>query len=81
MFDDDFEFPWNNSIYNGDYIEWWIYDICQYKLVFEIWNKYGEYIDGIIPSDKKISGYFTLQYVFEREHHFPVELVNYCSDK
>lgn len=78
-FEEDYIFPWDNEKYEGDFDEWYLYEICGYKNPFELYNDKGEYIDGKKPLKDKILEYHDTKSNFSKEYPSPIELVNYCS--
>ena len=45
-FEDDYEFPWDNEEYEGCTDSWWR-NVNGYKPTMEMWDKDGEYIEGV----------------------------------
>lgn len=74
-FDEDFEFPWDDELYDGDIEDWWR-AVNGYKPPFNLYDERGEPIGGVRPSFERISEYFTPRDAFDKEHPIPVELVN-----
>lgn len=77
-FEEDYEYPWDDEKYDGGFDDWWIYEICNYKNPFELYNEEG-YVGGKRPPEEKISEYFDTKNKFANKHPSPVGLVNYCS--
>ena len=57
-FDNEYIFPWQNEEGDNEIDKWWLKTICKYEPPFELFDKNGEYIDGIRPSEEKIAKYF-----------------------
>jgi len=72
--------PWDNDEYDGDIEDWWIYGVLGFKHSFEIYDKDGNFIDGVQPSQEKLDAYYSERRKFEEQNEkLPVELVNCCS--
>lgn len=75
MLDEDYEFPWADF---DDIDNWWA-SIRGYKPPFELFDADGNYLNGVEPSDGKVSEYFAHRREWETLNPLPVDLVNYCS--
>ncbi len=79
IYNDGYEFPWDNSPYNGDYEEWWLVEIHGYKPPFQLYDERGEYLNGKEPSKSQRDAYYKHKFEFKKQHPFPVKVGNYCS--
>lgn len=77
-FDEDREFPWDDD--DDDIEEWWLNTIG-YKKPFELFDKDGDYVDGMKPSMTKIREYYEKREEFLKKFPIPVKLVVHCSDE
>ena len=77
MFEEDYEFPWDDEKYDGDIEDWWR-DLCGYKPTNEIYSN-GGYVGGVKPPESVFQAYYEERRVFDKAHPIPFELVNYCS--
>ena len=75
-FEEDYEFPWSD--YDEGIEGWWL-ETQGYKPPFELFNAAGNYIDGIKPSQEKISEYFAAQREFQKANPLPIEEIMHCS--
>jgi hypothetical protein len=75
LFEEEFEFPWDHEMYQGDEEHWWR-DINGYKPPLELYDAKGEYLNGVKPSDDQIKTYYNAQKKFMEENHLPFEKVN-----
>lgn len=79
VFEEDYEFPWDDEVYNGDFDEWWLVE-SGWR-----WNKEnpytpdGEYASGFSKDDPRIDEYYDSRNAWKDAHPAPVELVNYQS--
>lgn len=71
-FPDGFSFPWD------DHEKWWR-EVNGYKHPFKLYNNDESGYIGGVRDEKKIDAYYDHQHAWDKEHPFPVELVNYCS--
>ena len=78
LFEDGFEFPWDTDSWEGNVENWWL-DVNGYESPFVLFDAQGDWLDGIQPEEDKIGEYYTHRRVFQKEHPFPVKLVNVCS--
>ena len=80
-FPESFEFPWDVDPYDGDIEEWWLISVHGYERPFELYDKLGNYIDGVEPSEEKSDEYYNHYRKFKKSHPpVPIERVDYCSD-
>lgn len=79
LFEEDYEFPWDDEKHDGDFEDWWLYEVCNYKNPFELYDDEGEYLGGQQPPESKISEFLDTKLAFKAKHPTPIELVNYCS--
>jgi hypothetical protein len=77
QFEEDYEFPWSET--DGDIEDWWVEKICGYKPPFEIFNEFGEFLNGIEPPEEKIDEYFEHKGLFQQQNPLPVAVENYCN--
>jgi len=78
-FEEGYEFPWDK--FDGGINYWWIYEICGYKNPVELYDRDGEYLNGMAPSDKDFKLYYYSRKEFFKTHPLPIELINYCYIK
>jgi hypothetical protein len=71
---DEENLPWGEE----DCKKWWR-EVNGYTPPFQIYDKYGDYIDGQKPKENIIDEYYKHQREWENLHPLPVELVNVCS--
>ena len=69
--------PWDYERYGGDIEEWWVYEACEYKNPFELFDEDGDWLPGADHS--LFDQLYDAKMAFLKEHPCPVELVNYCS--
>ena len=75
-FESEYPFPWMDEESDFDDIDdWWLYEVCKYTPLFEIYNEDGEYIDGIKPDEEKVNEYWDNLRKFEKENPIPIELI------
>ena len=75
-FEEGYEFPWGDK----DIENWWIYDVLGFKHSFQIYDKDGEYLNGVRPSEADVNRYYEEKDAFAKtQPKLPVEMVNYCS--
>lgn len=72
-FDDGFEFPWEE--YDDGIHDWWR-EVQGFAPPVQIYDKYGEYLNGVEPSKEDESAYYDAKHKWEEENPLPVELVN-----
>lgn len=78
--EEDYEFPWDKEPYDGDEIEWWIFEVLKFKPSFEIWDDEGNCINGIQPEHSVLDEYYKERRKFiDSNKKIPIKLVNYCS--
>lgn len=73
-FEEEYEFPWSSEKWDGDEEEWWLYEVCQYKNPFELYDENGEYINGIEPTKEEIDRYYSARNELKKSHPMPVKL-------
>lgn len=78
-FPEEYTFPWSDDRWGGDENEWWIVGVRRYKPPFQLYDESGEYIDGVKPSEEKISEFYRHKRDFKKENPMPVEIVRHCS--
>ena len=79
LFEEGYEFPWDDDKYDGDESEWWR-EVKGYELPFEMYGADGEYIgDKGAWTEKQISDYFAHGREWDKEHPLPFQAVNCCS--
>lgn len=65
----------------GDYdIEEWWTTVRGFSPTKEIYDKDGEYINGIEPSEDDLDPYWDERQKFFEQNPIPVDFVNYCSN-
>lgn len=79
LFEEDYEFPWDAEEWDDDIESWWLFKVCGYANPFELYDKFGKYVGGKEPHQRRIDRYYSTRQTFEKEHPLPVSLVNYCS--
>jgi len=80
LFEEGFEFPWDEDEYDDGIYDWWKFEVLGYKRPFELYDEAGEYIDGIKPPKEKREEYYAHERQFEKDNpKCPITLVNYCS--
>jgi hypothetical protein len=79
LFDEGFEFPWDDDKYEGDFSDWWVHEACGYKNPFEIYDENGNFLGGEEPARERIVEYYKAKREFQEKHSCPIEIVNYCS--
>lgn len=77
-FEEDHQFPWDDEKFNGDIKDWWR-DVNGFKPPFELYDKDGNYIDGVKPPQSRMDAYFDAGQKWDAAHPLPVSLVNTCS--
>lgn len=79
LFEEDFEFPWEQEKYlDGDLEEWWL-KINNYKSPFELFDEHGGYLNGKNPTDTELTTWYDHKKNFLEQKKIPIELVNCCS--
>lgn len=79
VFDEDYEFPWDDEKYEGGIEAWWR-DVNNFvNPAFNPFTEEGDYKPGVANDDPRISKYFKQDHEWDKAHPLPVELVNYCS--
>lgn len=79
VFEEGFEFPWDDEKYEGDIEEWWM-DVSGF--VNPVENPYGadgNYKPGFDEGSPEIGKFFESERNWLKNNPIPVELVNYCS--
>jgi hypothetical protein len=80
LFEDGFEFPWDDDKYEGCIEEWWK-SVNGYENPH--FNPYdeatGNYKAGVSQSDPRIGVYHTHRLEWSEANRLPVTLVNCCS--
>lgn len=79
VFDEGFEFPWDDDKYDCDIWEWWR-DVNGYKPLFKPYSDDGGYAPGFSKDDPRIDEYYEHMNKWDEENPIGVKLVNYCSD-
>lgn len=80
LFEDGFEFPWDDEQWEGDVEQWWRC-INNYVPPSEPYNDAYEsgYAPGFSSGDPRIQEYYAAQSKWLKDNPLPIELVNYCS--
>lgn len=78
LFEEGFEFPWDNSEWEDDIDDWWLH------VSGWTWDKEqpfidGDYAPGFYRDHPLIEEYFSSSRSWLKEHPLPVLLVNYQS--
>ena len=78
-FDEDYEFPWEDSgDSEWDIESWWLESVHGYKPPFRLFTDDGDYIDGRKPPSERVSEYFAHRRAFAKEHPLPIRLIMHC---
>jgi hypothetical protein len=80
LFEEGFEFPWDNEQGEGDLDDWWKSVNGYENPHFDPFDSAGNYKPGVAKDDPRIDTYFEHSREWVAAHPVPVELVNYCSD-
>ncbi len=79
VFEEGFEFPWDDEKYDGDIEEWWM-DISGFVNPVECpYDEDGNYKLGFDEGSPEIGKFFESERNWLKNNPIPVELVNYCS--
>lgn len=79
VFEEGFEFPWDDDKYEGDIDEWWL-DVRGFSGVAESpYDENGNYRTGLNSDSPEVSIYYEKEREWLKNHPLPVKLVNYCS--
>lgn len=79
VFEEGYEFPWDDDKYNGDIDDWWE-DVRGFRGTIEYpFDEFGEYKPGINSGSPEVSKYISERQEWFKANPCPVELVNYCS--
>lgn len=86
MFEEDFEFPWdeemddgeNSHNFEGDIEEWWRL-MNGFSIADSPYDQQGNYKPGVKEGDPRINAYHERQCEWDKAHPLPVQLVNYQS--
>lgn len=73
-FPEGFTFPW--EAYSEE--EWWR-KVNNYTPPFQIYNEEGQYLNGIVPTEKQFDIYFDHMQEGDKANPFPIDIANYCS--
>lgn len=77
-FEQDTEFPWGHgSDMEHQIDEWWL-KLHNYEPPFELFDKHGNYLNGVKPPQEKINEYFDHRRAFLNEHPRPFDFVQHC---
>lgn len=80
LLEEDITFPWQDESYGGLIEDWYCYGVLGFKHPFELLDSHGDYIDGIKPSEERLTQYFQEKRDFLKKHPpLPVAMVNVCS--
>lgn len=80
VFEEGFEFPWDDERYVGDIEDWWR-DVKGFtRAVDSPFDEQGNYKPGISEGSPEVSRYYAESQEWDKKNPLPVELVNYCSD-
>ncbi len=74
LYEEGFEFPWNED---GQELEDWWRDVCEYKPSKEVYDSKGDHLPGIGKAD--IDAYYAERRAWDEAHPCPVAEVNVCS--
>lgn len=70
------EFPWDKEGYGIE--TWWVYSILGFRHSVELYDKNGNLLEGINPSQEEIDTYWQEKYDFQKQNPAPpVKLINY----
>lgn len=86
MFEEGFEFPWDQSCddgevehdFGGDIEEWWRL-MNGFSIADSPFTQEGDYKPGVTKNDPRINSYFDRQYKWDLENPLPVQLISYKS--
>lgn len=78
LFEEDFKFPWDEE-HDGDIEKWWIYKVHGYKNPIELYDKDGNYINGIKSTPEQEKIYYDALGKFIESHPVPIDTINVCS--
>lgn len=79
VFEEGFEFPWDDEKYEGDIDEWWE-DVRGFTGTVDYpFDEFGEYKPGIHSGSPEVSNYFVKRDEWRKNNPLPIQLVNYCS--
>lgn len=74
-FEEDTQFPWDEY----EFEDWWYYNRLGFSPTEEIYDEYGEYLEGIAEGDPRISKYYQEKRDFKQlQPECPYELVTHC---
>ena len=79
LFEEEQEFPWDETHYSGDGIEEWWREESGFVPTIQIYDERGEWKDGIKPPQEQKDLYYRERKEWDVAHPCPVELVNCCS--
>jgi hypothetical protein len=80
LFDEDYDFPWQEGDEDDDIEHWWVYTVHGFKHSFELYTEAGDYIGGQRPAQDVLDRHYEEKHEFEKTiPGLPVELVNVCS--
>lgn len=79
IFEEEFEFPWDNEKYHEEIDDWWLYGVHGFKHSVEIYDETGGYLNGKEPDKETLNRYFTETREFLKAHPLPIAVLNYCS--
>lgn len=79
VFEEGFEFPWDDEKYDGDIDEWWR-DVNGFVNPVDCpYDEEGNYKPGINGDSPEIDEYYDARREWLNKNPIPIEVVNYCS--
>jgi hypothetical protein len=79
VFEEGFEFPWDDEKYDGEIEEWWMDVLGFVNNVESPYDEAGNYKPGFNSRSPEIGKFFQSRREWLKDNPIPVELVNYCS--
>ncbi len=77
IFEEGFEFPWDDDKYDFDIGEWWEC-VMNYEPIYQPWTESGGYAPGWVREDPRFTEYFQHKRDWLKENPLPVAVENYC---
>lgn len=77
LFEEYFEFPWNDEKYEGDEEKWWEH-VAGFVPSFFPYDEHGEYQEGVDSEDPRVDLYYAERTEWYKHNPFPVT-INICG--
>jgi len=78
VFEEGFEFPWNDEDFDGEIDDWWRSVNGYTNPHPDPFTEGGAYKPEFNRDSTEVRTYFNHQFDWDKQNPFPIEVVNYC---